>query len=566
MKKILILSAGIILLLIVPHRFIHGHSIFSVSPLLNQEENELLNAESWIEDLEFMVNILKTRHPNLYYQISEEEFTSLVLRLKKEIPDLSNEEIVIRLMQLVSKIQDGHTWIYPYGDLNFDKWFPLRFNKFTDGLFITVVDEQYKTILGCKVLRIGKTTAEEAFESVGKITFADNIFGKTYSTPLFLSNSQVLKTFGIINSLETLPLEVESPNGDKMKVDIKGLKSQFDAFWFIRPDAGPPGGKYVSIFTRDKDSLPLHLKNRRAYYWYEYLKEDKTIYLQVNAILDSREETFQEFTERFWKYVEEHKDDIQKFILDLRYNAGGNGYLLLPFIHEFIKHEDINQRGKLFTIVSHETVSAGVTALALMKKHTHMISVGEPPGTSINFFSNANVFQLPNSEMYMWVSSLNWQRGHPADKSYFSPDIPFVFTGKDFFSGQDPVIEAIVKNKVRLLSDILWEKGGEVFQKEYNKITHTSSPLSWWKPNSRSMFEDIARRLFEEKRYDDALIALEVNTRIFPQFWETWIGLATVHAECGNYDKALAACNKALEISPANGSIWRVIEQIKEKK
>jgi len=138
--------------------------------------------------------------------------------------------------------------------------------------------------------------------------------------------------------------------------------------------------------------------------------------------------------------------------------------------------------------------------------------------------------------------------------------------GKDFLSGQDPVIQEIVKDRVRLLSDILWEKGGEVFQKEHNKITHTSSLLSWWKPNSRSMFEDIARRLFEEKRYDDAIIALEVNTRFFPQFWETWIGLATVHAECGNYDKALAACNKALEISPANGFIWRVIEQIKEKK
>ena len=194
-----------------------------------------------------------------------------------------------------------------------------------------------------------------------------------------------------------------------------------------------------------------------------------------------------------------------------------------------------------------------------------MISVGEPPGTSINLFSDSNVFQLPNSKMYMWVSSLYRQHGHPASKSYFSPDIPFLFTGKDFFSGQDPIIEAIVKDKVRLLSDILWQEGGEAFQKEYNKIIHKSSPLSWWKPNSRSMFEDVGKRLFEEKLYEDAIIALEVNTRIFPQFWETWLGLATVYAESGNYKKALDACNKALEISPSNGFIWQKIEQIKEQ-
>lgn len=559
------LYLGIILYLIIPHSLTLGFSICPDSPFLNNGETELLNAKRWIEDLEFIVNILKTRHPDLYYQISEEEFTSLILRLKRDIPNLSNEEIVIRLMQLVSKIQDGHTWLYPYGTLNFDTWFPVRFNKFTDGLFISVVDEEYKNILGCKVLRIGKITAEEAFELVGTIAFADNKFGRIYITPLFLSNSQVLKTLGIIGSLEILPLEIESQNGDKIQVYIKGLKSKFDAFWFIRPDTGPPGGKYVSIFTRDKDSLPLHLKNRMTYYWYEYLKEDKAIYLQVNAILNSREETFQHFTEQFWEYVEEHKDDINKFILDIRYNSGGNGYLLLPFIHEFIKHEEINQSGKLFIIVSKGTVSAGMSALALMVKHTNMISVGEPPGTSVNFFSDANVFQLPNSKMYMWVSSLNWQRGHPADKSYFSPDIPFLFTGKDFFSGQDPIIEAIVKDKIRLLSDILWEKGGKVFQKEYNKITHTSSPLSWWKPNSMSMFADVGKRLFEEKRFDDAIIAFEMNTRIFPQFWETWLSLARAFAENGNYDKALDACNKALEISPSNGFIWQVIKQIKDK-
>jgi len=78
------LYLGIILYLIIPISLTPGFSVFPDSPFLNHRQNELLNAKSWIEDLEFIVNILKTRHPNVYYQISEEEFKSLILRLNRD--------------------------------------------------------------------------------------------------------------------------------------------------------------------------------------------------------------------------------------------------------------------------------------------------------------------------------------------------------------------------------------------------------------------------------------------------------------------------------------------------
>ena len=238
---------------------------------MNWEEKRISDKEPWNEDLEYVVHILKTRHPNLYYHLNQEEFENSIAQLKRDIPHLSDAEAVIRFMQLVAKIQDGHTWLYPYGVPFFDVWFPIRFTQFSDGLYISAVDEEYKTILGCKVLKIGEMVAEKAFNIAGTIAFADNIFGRAYSTPLFLSNAQAIKTLGIISSIESLPLEIEFHNGEKSKVNLKSLKTQFDGFWLMRPDTGPPGGKYVSVFTGKDNELPRHLKNRSKYFWYKYI-------------------------------------------------------------------------------------------------------------------------------------------------------------------------------------------------------------------------------------------------------------------------------------------------------
>lgn len=526
----------------------------------------ILNEQTWLQDLDYVVKILRTRHPYFHYHLPSQEFSKLISELKKDIPKITNEEIVIRMMKLIASIQDGHTQIYPYGDLHFDTWFPLRFKWFADGVFVSAVDMKYKNLLGCRVEKIGNLPIKEAFKKASNLVFADNHFGQLYGTPLFLSNAKVLKILNIISAVDVMPLEIEIQKRGKQAVTIKAVKSRFDAFWFYRPNIGPPGGEYISIFSGNNDNLPLHLKNRLKYFWFYHNKIENFLYLQINATDHSPEETFQQFTERFFNYVEKNINHIGKLIIDLRYNTGGNGYLILPFVHEFIRHDEINQVGKLYAIISNNTVSAGMKMLGLLKRHTKIISVGEPPGSSINFFSDANVFELPNSGMYMWVSSLYNQNGHPADKSYYSPDVPFLFSGKDYFSGKDPVIEAITKNQIKLLPDILLEKGRETFLKEYENITKKTSPLNWWKPNSKSMFMDVGKKLLEAKKYKDALVAFELNTKTFPEFWNIWIALACTYAEMGEYDKALEVSNNALNISPANGFIWQHINQIKQKK
>ena len=77
---------------------------------------------------------------------------------------------------------DGHTYIYPGGDLQpypaqiqhvFDR-IPVMFYHFTDGLHITAAAAPYRELVGARVLHIGKVPADNILTALDPITAKDN--------------------------------------------------------------------------------------------------------------------------------------------------------------------------------------------------------------------------------------------------------------------------------------------------------------------------------------------------------------------------------------------------------
>jgi len=73
--------------------------------------------------------------------------------------------------------------------------------------------------------------------------------------------------------------------------------------------------------------------------------------------------------------------------------------------------------------------------------------VGEPTGSSPNFYGEDNVFQLPNSGLTGSISSRYWQGGTTSDdpRKWIEPDLPAVLTATDYRNNVDPCLEAIFK-------------------------------------------------------------------------------------------------------------------------
>jgi hypothetical protein len=189
--------------------------------------------------------------------------------------------------------------------------------------------------------------------------------------------------------------------------------------------------------------VPLYVKDRARPYWFEHLPASRTVYFQWNLVRDDPAESLAAFSTRLHAFIRDH--DVDKLVIDLRWNNGGNTLLVLPLLHELIA-SDLNRRGKLFVIVGRRTFSAAQNAATLIERHTQAIFVGEPTGSSPNFVGEEDPVTLPYSKLQINVSDLFWQSSWPYDsRTWIGPEIYVPLTFAAFRANRDPALEAILE-------------------------------------------------------------------------------------------------------------------------
>lgn len=153
------------------------------------------------------------------------QFNRLRRSIEHDLPRLSEREIIVRMMKLVSAIRDGHTTLLPVAPNGFNHWFPISFYKFSDGLYVVAADKRYRDLIGCKVLTIGNSTAEVAFDKTADLLSSDNDFGREWNT-FFLSSGDALVGLWLISRAAELPLELLSKD--------EGIRRNRDALYRTR--------------------------------------------------------------------------------------------------------------------------------------------------------------------------------------------------------------------------------------------------------------------------------------------------------------------------------------------
>jgi len=524
-------------------------TIFYFNSYAKQDEK----IQRWHTDIDFIVKHIESLHPNPWFRVTRDAFLKKADKLKKEISDLSEEEIIVRTMQLVAYLSDGHTSLTPYNHPLIYNWFPIRMDNFDDGIFITAIDKRYEKFVGAKVLRIGKWTAEECFKRVGSVTSVDHPIGFHRTVPTYISNATILKGLDIIDTIQSLPLELLLSNGKKATTTLPSTQWSFDGGWANNRNIVPGGEESVTIFSKRMDDLPLHLRKlltTRDKYWFELLPDHKALYFQFNSVSNDKE-PFTEFVSRLWDAYEQHSSNIDKFIVDLRYNEGGNGTLLKPLLHEFIKHEDINKRGKLFIIMGRNTFSAASNFIGQMIRHTDVITVGEPASGPLNWFSDIERLLLPSGRIGIDISTMYWQEGHSLDaRGYCPPEYTVLVTAEDFFSGRDRALEAILNDSVMTLSDILKENGADAFLAEYKKWSEKFASHYWWFPYTVFDLRIMGVELFIHGKKQDAISFFNFMTTRHPDVYWIWEILGNIYVDVGDKDRAVKCLQKALELNP----------------
>jgi tetratricopeptide (TPR) repeat protein len=369
--------------------------------------------EGWRHDVSFLETEIKRMHYDPFRKVPQAQFESEVQRLRTDIPRLTDDGIAVRIMRIMAMIGDGHTGLFP--DL-ISSWksAPLQFELFPEGLYVITADPKYADIVGREVVRIGTGTPKQVIHALSPLIAQDNRQGITRGAPRFARYPAILSGLGLQSQSESLELTVRSTNGTtrSIKVPAEEMDPEYSRI------AGHP--KWVTAFQMSPGPVPLYLKDRRTNYWFERLPDSKTVYFQFNLVVNSPTETLDAFLERLFRFIEEQK--IEKLIIDMRWNNGGNAFLVTPLIHGLIRAERINQRGNLFLLVGRYTYSAAINAASLVESNTNAILVGEPTPTGPNFIGESNILTLPYSQLRVSISDVYHQTTFSTDgRTWLAP-------------------------------------------------------------------------------------------------------------------------------------------------
>ncbi len=399
----------------------------------------MTRVEGMLTDLRHMDREVRRVHIAPYHATAKEELDKAFAQLEKDIPSLTDEQFYIRMRQYMRLFGDGHTNVRlgNWEELSdAARYVPLTFYWFSEGIHVFGAKPGFEKFIGYKVLGMNGTPIEELAARIGTIVNQDNPQGTKYAVPALLNNSLILKGLGLSNG-EDVTLRMQDP--------VSGETSTH-TFQFDQEEM--TGLSYA--FTKEDVQVPLYVQHAQdgTSYWYQVIPEQSALYLQYNAVRQDAKLPMDEFMKEVMDKIEEL--DIQKLIIDVRFNGGGNSFFNANILHPVMRSERINRKGHLFVITGRQTFSAAQNFTSDLMRESEAIFVGEPTGSAPQFVGETVRSFLPYTKMRISISDLFWQRGWPMDhRIWIPPDLPAPLSVKDYLNNRDPALQAALDYQVK---------------------------------------------------------------------------------------------------------------------
>lgn len=292
---------------------------------------------------------------------------------------------------------------------------------------------EHADIVGGKVLKIGKTSADDALAAVAPLVSRDNPMGMKLNAPMVLANPAALTYLKLTDDVSRVSLTVANADSKEATVDLA-------------PRSIPLGRvtpkDFVWANTNAKVPKPLAYKDNDVKYWFEHDPEKKLVYFQYNEVGNKPGETLKKFCERMFEFIEGNA--VERLVIDLRNNDGGNNFLNQPLVHGLIRCEKVNRPGHLFVLIGRRTFSAAMSCAGDIERNTRAIFVGEPTGSSPNHVGETTPIMLPCSKLRLSCASLYWQHAPAMDRRiWIAPSLVAEPSIALFAQNRDPGMEAI---------------------------------------------------------------------------------------------------------------------------
>ncbi len=531
---------------------------------------EQLTSEKWQEDLRFLQRTVHEKYPFLFKKITAKAFDEKVEEFYVAIPNMQAHEVVVGFSRIIASFKYGHTRMgYSESPVPFHH-IPIDFYEFKDGLFIKSAHKDHGTIVGAKIVAIEGVKISKALQLVAPTVPLENEqFYKGYGLN-HLTFPEVLHAQGVTDSLLdrfTLTLEKD------------GIQFDYSIPSTTKPDAPMKYGELITgtdwVDGRDRSFTPYYLKNFDKIYYFEFLSKEKTVYVRHSRIRNDKNEKVEDFYNRVFKFIE--VNDVEKFVIDVRLNGGGNNFLNKPIITGIIANTKINQPGRFFVITGRRTFSAAQSLINELDNYTNVLFVGEPSSENINFYGDNKRVILPKSGLPVYLSFAWWQdKPQWENADFIKPHYPVELTYNDYVTNQDPVLKTILDfyptnftMEPLVYLNQLFEEG-----KSKKAITAAQRMAKDYAYSFIDFEREISNKAFILLGNDNerALFFFELATEVFQISQNTWANLGQAQWETGNFEGAKNSFKKVLNLSndgsAADVKARRMLQKIeaKEKK
>jgi hypothetical protein len=545
-------------------------------PLADAQQAQVPTAAEWRADLAFLDTTIRDVHPAPFHRVAEADYAKAVSALDRAIPTLTPRQIAVRIAAIISLLNDGHSRmvldnpLFPRAQA-----FPVRIDRFADGIRVVAVTPASRALLGARVIRFGALDATAAWDSLAAIASGDNVFSRWAAVPRAATIPVLLDALGI-SPAESLALVAVSDKGDTVRMTIAPATASDDHLLFSASWNGPAGAT-ASIAHTGADA-PLSERHRRDMYW--YVVQGRRLYAQVNAVgnaqdsvhLDGRvaKVSFAEFTDSVLARLD--SGGIERMVLDLRYNDGGNNGLVKAMVAGLAARPSINQRGRLFVVTGRTTYSAAMNFTSLLEDRTAALFVGESPGGSPRHYGDATRFGLPNSRLSFQVSTLRWEIGvQPTDvRQVMEPDLSAPPTASALAAGRDVAMEAIDAYPARTT---LGERLGAAYKSgglpgvraAYSASRDAARAPAPWNADGQQLVRFAYDAFSMAKSRQDVLDILAWITEVAPESADVWLAKGRAHAFMGDQQAARGAYERALALRPQDALIRRLVAVAKRR-
>ncbi|HET7873764.1 MAG TPA: hypothetical protein VFL42_14710, partial [Terriglobales bacterium] len=276
--------------------------------------------DRWRADLKFFAEQFPQAQMDFGKLYPGKSFHRELGQLEQELPQLSDSEVIFRFMRLVASARVAHNTVYwPEGALAFHSY-PLQMAWYSDGLAVIAAGEEYKAALGTRVVRIGTMTPEQLESAVATYIAHENLPWLQQLSPSFMVKQEVAAHFGLAAQDGSIELTLAKAGTAPFRLRVAPLA----------PGTHP---NVVSVFDELHIPQPLYRKQPAANYWYEYLPESHTLFIQYNRCSEDPKKPFKDFADELFRITDDQGNAVQRVVVDLRFNQGGDSSVVKPLVY-----------------------------------------------------------------------------------------------------------------------------------------------------------------------------------------------------------------------------------------